>query len=223
MDPRPAATVILARPAPRGGAGGWSPEPKDAVDPRASTPPTDRAVEVLALRRAGTAAFLPGFVVFPGGAIDRADDELAARLFGDPHEAARACALRELYEEAGVLLTSSGPVSRPPDGPMSSMRFDPPTPAALPEVARWVAPESLEVRFDARFYATGAPEDLEPTPDGSEIEAAWWARPLDLLEAATRGDAPLMWPTRVTLEALGRCTTVADVLSLRVDQVPPPR
>ena len=197
MEPRPAATVVLARPS-RGG------------------------VEVLALMRSMGTRFLPGFVVFPGGVIDEEDEVLAARLFGDAAEAARACALRELYEEAGVLITSGGLERRAPAGELESLRFDPPPAGALVEIARWIAPEALAMRFDARFFAIEAPPRLEAVPDGAEIERAWWARPADLLEAAARGDGPLMWPTRVTVQALARCRSVDDVLSLRVEQVPPP-
>jgi 8-oxo-dGTP pyrophosphatase MutT (NUDIX family) len=194
MDPRPAATVIVARPANDG-------------------------VEVLALTRSAGSRFAPGFVVFPGGAIEPGDEGLAARLFGDPGEAARACALRELYEEAGVLLTAQGPEIREPGGPIDTIRFDPPAPDLLVEMSRWIAPEQLEKRFDARFFATGAPAGLQPQPDGTEISEARWVRPGDLLASAERGEATLMWPTYVTLRELQGCRSVADVLALRVEQV----
>ncbi|HEX2031228.1 MAG TPA: NUDIX domain-containing protein [Actinomycetota bacterium] len=197
MDPRPAATVIVARRAPEG-------------------------VEVLALRRAAESPFAPGFVVFPGGVVDPSDAGLAARLFGDPEELARACALRELYEEAGLLLTADGLIRRHPGRPLLEVAFDPPPASALVEVARWVAPEGLAVRFDARFFATAAPPGLEATPDGAEISRAWWARPADLLAGAEAGGDPLMWPTRVTLEALAACRSVAEVLALRMEQAPRP-
>jgi 8-oxo-dGTP pyrophosphatase MutT (NUDIX family) len=198
MEPRPAATVIVAR-------------------------PTEDGVEVLALRRASSSRFAPGFVVFPGGVMEEEDAALATRLFGDRQEAARACALRELYEEAGVLLTASGPVGMPTRPPLEELVFEPPRLQALAEVARWVAPDHLEVRFDARFYATGAPRDVEPVVDGMEIDRAWWAPPSEVLDAAERGDGPLMWPTFVTLGALASCGSVDDVLRLRVDEVSPPR
>jgi 8-oxo-dGTP pyrophosphatase MutT (NUDIX family) len=197
MEPRPAATVIVAR-------------------------SVNGDLEVLALRRADRSRFAPGFVVFPGGVIETEDQALAARLFGDPEEAPRACALRELYEEAGLLLTSGGPAARPPGPPIEVLAFEPPPVEALAEVARWVAPEFLEVRFDARFFASAAPPGLEPVADGTEIDRAWWAKPEDLLAEARTGEAPLMWPTLVTLGALTECRTVQDVLDLRIDQVPRP-
>lgn len=176
---------------------------------------------MLALRRSPASPFAPGFVVFPGGVVEPADEALAARLFGDPAESARACALRELYEEAGLLLTAEGMVSGS-RRPLVELSFEPPSADALVEMARWVAPEALEVRFDARFFATGAPSGLEPVADGVEIERAWWGRPDEVLAEARRGDASLMWPTLVTLEELAGCRTVAEVLSLWVEQVPRP-
>lgn len=197
MDPRPAATVILAREGARG-------------------------VEVLVLTRGEDSRFLPGFVVFPGGTIDSSDAGLAERLFGDRSEDARACALRELHEETGILLTASGPVARPSGEPLEQVEFEPLPTAELPEVARWVAPEFLETRFDARFFAAAAPPGIEPVPDGSEIADARWASPAGLLEAAGRGDLELMWPTFVTMRALAGCRRVEDVLALHVEQIPSP-
>ena len=175
MEPRPAATLVLARRA-------------------------DPGVEVLTLTRGRGTTFAPGFTVFPGGTLDREDATLAERLFGDPAEAARACALRELAEETGIRL----------DGALA---------ADLPEIARWIAPEFLEMRFDARFFAAAAPGGAEPAPDGSEIADAAWRRPEDVLAAAERGAATLMWPTLITLRALARCETVEEVLALKVEQI----
>jgi 8-oxo-dGTP pyrophosphatase MutT (NUDIX family) len=198
MEPKPAATVIVARSEGDG-------------------------VQVLALRRSETTRFLPGHVVFPGGAIEAGDRALAGRLFGDPSEVARACAVRELYEEAGLLLTADGPVARRPEAAIEALRFDPPASGVLVEVSRWVAPEFFETRYDARFFATVAPPGLRVTPDGGEIVEAWWARPADILEAANRGGASIIWPTLVTLNALARCRSVDDVLALRIEQVSPRR
>jgi 8-oxo-dGTP pyrophosphatase MutT (NUDIX family) len=198
MEPRPAATVILARPDPSG-------------------------VQVLVLERGEGNRFAPGFAVFPGGAIEPADAELAASLFADPSESARACALRELHEEAGILLTSAGPVTHPHDGPLAAASFEPPSLEMLPEIARWIAPDFLEKRFDARFFAAAAPEGLRAVADRVEIAEARWVRPATVVEAWERGSTKLMWPTIVTLRALAGCADVAEVLDLRVEQVPGPR
>lgn len=196
MEPIPAATVVVVRPG------------------------RDR-VETLMLRRAAASRFAPGFLVFPGGVIEDGDPALAERWFGDPAEGSRACALRELHEETGLLLTASGLEPHPRRGSTGDLAFEPPPASRLVEIARWVAPEFLEVRFDAAFYAVGAPPGLEPVPDGIEVDEAWWASPREVLESSRTGAAPLMWPTLVTLERLAACPTVDEVLALRIPQLVP--
>ncbi len=44
----------------------------------------------------------------------------------------------------------------------------------------------------------------------------------ELLDAARSGQTQLMWPTLKTLETLAECSSIEDVLSLRIEQVPPP-
>ena len=197
MEPRDAATVILARAA-------------------------EADVEVLVLTRSESSTFLPGFAVFPGGAIDPGDQALAARLFDDPTETARACAVRELYEEAGILLTRNGAMARTGEAPLDSMLFDPPPARRLVEIARWIAPEALETRFDARFFAVAVPGGIEPAADGAEVTAARWLTAQALLDAVARNEEEVMWPTLVMLQALAGCREVADVLALRVEQIPHP-
>lgn len=165
--------------------------------------PADGGVEVLVLTRAEHNTFLPGYTVFPGGAIDPADEDAAEGLFGDRGEAARACAVRELEEELSITL-------------------EPDLAGRMPEVARWVAPEFIEKRFDARFFAAPAP-DQEPVPDGTEAADARFVSPSELLAEVGAGRAEVFWPTLVMLQALADCGTVDDVLALRVEQIPDPR
>src|SRR5688572_6492751 len=163
--------------------------------------PGEGEVEVLVLRRGRGDPFLPGYTVFPGGALDPEDADLAERLFGDRSEAARACAIRELEEELGIRLESRDP-------------------GAFVEISRWVAPEFIKKRFDARFFAAPAPEDTEPSPDGIEAADARFVAPSQVLDEVERGEAELFWPTLVMFRALADCRTVDDVLALRVEQIP---
>lgn len=192
--PRPAATVVAAREGSRG-------------------------VEVLVLKRGWGSRFLPGYVVFPGGAIEPLDAELAARWFGSNAEAARACAVRELIEEAGLALTARGLAEGHGDDAVAAVTSAPPRADSLREISRWVAPEEVPVRFDARFFAVAAASGLDPRPDGAEAARAWWARPADVLEDFAAGRCDLYWPTMKTMEALAGCGSVDEVLSLHVQQV----
>lgn len=173
------------------------------------------------LRRSAVSRFAPGFLVFPGGMVEKRDGPLAERLFGDPGELARACAVRELYEETGLLLTASGLQLVQERPPLEERDLDPLARDAFVEIARWVAPESLEIRFDAVFFAAAAPRGLDAVPDGVEAEAASWVVPEDVLLESTRGDTPLMWPTLVTLERLASASGVEEVLAMRIEQLEP--
>lgn len=174
------------------------------------------------MRRSSKHRFLPGFVVFPGGAVDADDAARAERWFGDPGEASRAAAVRELAEEAGLLPTAGGLVTaaEAPDDP-ASFPGGPPARESLPQISHWIAPEEVPVRFDARFFGVEAPRDLDPRPDGGEAVHAWWARPFDLLEANMSGGCLLYWPTMKVLEGLERCGTVAEVLAADFPQIEP--
>lgn len=150
--PRPAASVVLLR---RGG--------KHA----------DRALEVLLLKRTESAKFMPGVWVFPGGAVDSADGEAEAGF--------RACALRELGEEAGISL---------------------PLEEELVLFSRWITPEVISRRFDAWFFLALAPAHTPPQPDGVETTEARWFEPAGALEAQAAGEIVLAFPTIKQLESL---------------------
>jgi len=150
--PRPAASVVLLR---RGG--------KHA----------DRALEVLLLKRSEQAKFMPNVWVFPGGAVDQADGEDEARF--------RACAVRELEEEAGIAL---------------------PTAEELVLFSRWITPEVVSRRFDAHFFLALAPAHTPPRADGVETTDAAWFEPASALEAQAAGELVLAFPTIRQLEAL---------------------
>jgi 8-oxo-dGTP pyrophosphatase MutT (NUDIX family) len=172
--------------------------------------------EVLVVRRSSASRFLPGYVVFPGGAVDMADAELAGSWFGSPDEAARAGAVRELAEEAGLVLTADGLVPADGDVPLAAAMASPPSATQLHELAHWVAPESVPVRFDARYFGVAASAALDPVADGHEAEEAWWASPLALLEGWAAERHKLYWPTYFTMSRLADRVSAADILALRI-------
>jgi 8-oxo-dGTP pyrophosphatase MutT (NUDIX family) len=148
---------------------------------------------VLMGRRHGGHDFMPGKWVFPGGRIDRADfrapyagdlrPEVAARLEKTCSPArARALALaaiRETFEEAGLLLAVAAP-SRPAAGPWRDFLAQGALPDldALDFVARAVTPPMAPKRFDARFFMAEADRliSLDRQGDCGELgEIAWFA------------------------------------------------
>jgi 8-oxo-dGTP pyrophosphatase MutT (NUDIX family) len=155
--PRPAASIVLLR---RGGKH------------------SQRALEVLLLKRSEEARFMPGVWVFPGGSLDPADGADEAGL--------RACALRELAEEAGIELEAG---------------------EELVPFTRWITPELIATRFDAWFFLALAPAHTPPQPDGVETTEARWFRPAEALEAQEAGEIVLSFPTQRQLGWLAEFRT----------------
>ncbi len=174
-EPRPAASVVLLR---RGG--------KHA----------DRALEVLLLKRSAEARFMPNVWVFPGGAVDDGDGEDEARF--------KACAVRELEEEAGIAL---------------------PTDEELVLFSRWITPEVVSRRFDAYFFLALAPAHTPPRADGVETTDAGWFEPANALEAQAAGELVLAFPTIKQLEELLPFSTSDEAIaahrSARIEPILP--
>jgi 8-oxo-dGTP pyrophosphatase MutT (NUDIX family) len=192
VDERPirrAASIVCARPGPDG-------------------------FEVLVVERSRESRFLPGYVAFPGGAVDEADVTRAERWFRDGEQAARAAAIRELLEETGVALTSSGLV---PAHGFVAIDDDPPSTDQLSPLCHWIAPPEVPVRFDARYFTAAVGRDAAVTPDAQEVVDAWWVSPRALLDGWSAGERKLYWPTWLTVTELAGCATVADVLALRFE------
>ncbi len=178
--------------------------------------PSGGGPEILVLERSDGSRFLPGYVAFPGGAVDDSDAAMAERWFGDRGEAARAAAIRELVEEVGLVVTPEG-LATVGDDVVEELKSRPPLVRQLPEIAHWIAPNDVPVRFDARFFAVAGGKDVKPSPDGVEASAAWWTSASVLLQEWAGGGRKLYWPTWFTVTCLATCATVADVLALRID------
>jgi 8-oxo-dGTP pyrophosphatase MutT (NUDIX family) len=161
-----------------------------------------RGVEVLLVRRSPAASFMPGVWVFPGGVIE-ADDAVApgvgrdAAVADDEELAHRACAVRELLEEAGIEL---------------------PADADLRPWSRWITPEVVPVRFDTRFYVALAPPHSPPRPDGAETTEAAWISPREALDRHGDGELSLVFPTIKHLESLLRYASAEEVLAAAGDR-----
>lgn len=218
--PRPAATVVLCR-----------------------ERFTDGAIEVLLLRRHDNLPFMGGAHVFPGGRVEDSDDrteastqapDAAARVQRELAHAApsridrqyRIAAIRELIEEAGVLLARGARGAADvasaqrvraalADGTgffdalaAEDLRADV---GALVPVAHWVTPAGERRRYDTRFYLAEMPEGQHAAHDGVEATAAAWMRPVDAVAQAYAGTLRLPPPTWITLDALSAHDSLASL------------
>jgi 8-oxo-dGTP pyrophosphatase MutT (NUDIX family) len=225
--PRDAATVILLRQAPD--------------------------VEAFLLRRTDALEFAPGACVFPGGSVDQRDSdgqlgwagrspvEFAGWL-NTSAERARAlvcAAVRETFEESGVLLAGPSPTELVQDSETLALdrrallegscslaellgrrglvlRAD-----LLTPWARWVTPEFSPRRFDTWFFASPMPPGQVTAVTGgpehqpAESVSGSWLKPSEALEAARAGQITLLPPTAVTLAELAGHQDVAGILAQR--------
>lgn len=216
VEPRPAATVVLLR----DGAAG---------------------LETLLTLRPPTMAFAGAMYVYPGGAVDAADrdptlearsevsaEAAAAALGGDlAADVALAmfmAAIRELFEEAGVLLADTSASSAAIAAARSALvrgESDLAAVAAdlglrlrtdlLVPLSRWVTPPMLPRRFDVRFFAAMLPEGVEPTFEGGEVVEHDWFRPADALAAMAEGRLPMWLPTSSTLQQLEYARSIEEI------------
>ena len=220
--PRTAATVMLVR----DGASG---------------------VEVFMVRRVASMAFAPSVWVFPGGGVDPRDDaadlpwagpsaaEWAQRLGCDEGLARSlvAAAVREVFEECGVLL--AGPHADSVVADLRDPEWDVERAALLSREqslaemllrrglvlrsdllaikAHWVTPEFEPRRYDTWFFAALVPEGQIPDDDTSEADVAEWVVPAALLGECAAGSAGMLPPTVVTVESVGEATSAAAFLA----------
>lgn len=191
-------------------------------------------VEVFLLRRVSQMAFAPSTLVFPGGGVDPRDGEPDlpwagpspaewARRLGCPEDEARmsvAAAVREVFEECGVLLasaTADGPLADVSAEKWRGIRDDLAghrrslTSVLLDEglrmrtdlivaKAHWLTPVFEPKRFDTWFFAAVMPGHQVADGHTSEADHAAWFAPAALLEAYAAGEAVMLPPTVVCVE-----------------------
>jgi 8-oxo-dGTP pyrophosphatase MutT (NUDIX family) len=229
-QPRPAAGVILAR-------------------------DTDAGPEVLLVRRRADVRFAAGAHVFPGGTLDEEDSDPQWRgLLDEPPPEAIAgasgpdepseltfvvAALRETFEETGVLL-ARGPI--PESAELAAQR------AALVAqerrfvdivrdwglrlaadrlvlCARWVTPEALSRRYDARFFLEEVPAEVEVFPEKGELVEHLWIAPSEALERYFDFRLRMLYPTAKTLSWLEQGSSVAEwrqrFLGMKIEAILP--
>ncbi len=214
---RPASTVVLLRP--------------------------KRPFEVFLVRRSDSIAFMGGAHVFPGGRVDATDHvhDIGSTSDGMTAAAARmpdvspdvaiahhVAALRELFEEAGVLLAR--PLNAALVARLVACRRDllagkttfaeviraEHVRLALDELAyfaHWVTPEIETRRFDTRFFIARAPEGQTPVHDDGETSHSEWLAPFAAIEQCRRGRISLPPPTWTTLSMLAKFDSIDEVLS----------
>ncbi len=223
VTPRDAATVVLLRDGPRG-------------------------VQAYLLRRHRGMAFAGGRYAFPGGGVDGRDEDAQIGWIGPPAEQwarrlscdeplARAlvcAAVRETFEEAGVLLAGPSPDTVVADTTGDDweqerhalvdrdlgfaeflqqrgllLRTD-----LLAAWAHWITPEFEPARFDTRFFVAVLPQGQRTRDVSGEADAVAWMRPADAVAAVDDASIRMLPPTYATMREMATLRTPGEALEM---------
>ncbi|MEM1147226.1 MAG: NUDIX hydrolase [Pseudomonadota bacterium] len=216
-EPRLSATILLLRDAPQ--------------------------LQVLMVKRHYEIDFASGALVFPGGKANEEDSDPDWADFTDGDfagatQAARIAAVREAFEEAGILLARSasargpgaplvgqdissaldpmrGPVDRREQSFLALIRDHGLVLAldALVHFGHWITPTMMPKRFDTHFYLAATPSDQVAVQDGRETTEAVWLGPQEALDMEAADSATIIFPTRMNLGKLAETQDVAAALA----------
>lgn len=236
VEPRLASAVILLR----------------AID-------SGQGIEVFMVRRVIQSDFMPDVYVFPGGSVSKDDDaaELeqgvcapVARSQADPEDRTmlgkglRAAAIRELFEEAGILLAySTGEILsinhknvahfgayrqafHQRRGSLVTMAHAENLMLATDHLgyyAHWITPEGMPKRFDTHFFLTTAPAAQQAVHDQLETSDGIWIAPAEALARFERNEFPLVFATIYQLRELSAFSSVKEALESTATQYVPTR
>jgi 8-oxo-dGTP pyrophosphatase MutT (NUDIX family) len=219
MEPtaRPAATILLLRDGTEG-------------------------IEVFMVVRHHAIDFAGGALVFPGGRVEEADQEFAANGCPNPDRldadalAFRIAAIRETFEECGVLLArpcgsneliDAETLKRLEDQHRAALNagsigFDAvlgseglePAPDLLVHFAHWITPAYQPKRYDTHFFLVAAPPEHLAVHDGWEAVESIWITPAQALADAEAGRFKLVFATAKNLEKLGRSASVREAMQV---------
>ena len=206
-----------------------------------------QGLEVFMVVRHHQIDFASGALVFPGGKTESNDYDPALAAFVDgahpdpDHCATQIAAIREAFEECGILLAREAGSEALVDGTRlaelelyrdrlhkgqisitefvqrEGLRLACDT---LVPFAHWITPENLPKRFDTHFFLAAAPADHLAIHDGHESVDSVWIRPADAMTGAEDGRYTIIFPTLRNVAKLGNSASTADAIAAaRTDNI----
>ncbi|MEU6319834.1 NUDIX hydrolase [Streptomyces sp. NPDC047009] len=213
---------------------------------------TDGFPAVHMLRRRASMAFAGGAYAYPGGGVDPRDHDRTIRWAGPTRawwadrlgvdetsaQAIVCAAVRETYEEAGVLLAGPTPETVVGDTTGTDWEADRASLVArdlsfaefldrrglvlrsdlLGAWTRWITPEFEPRRYDTWFFVAALPEGQRTRNASTEADRTVWIRPSEAAAAYDKGELLMMPPTVATLRQLVPYATAADALRAAPDR-----
>ena len=194
--------------------------------------------EVLMVKRHHQIDFASGALVFPGGKSHAGDHDaawaehvLGWEAYDAEQRGLRIAAIREVFEEAGILLAKRRN-GEPIGGEACPMEVRKAVDAGtthfldvvrdleasldlsmLTTFARWITPPLTPKRFDTWFYVVKAPDDQLAACDGRETVDAEWIPPSEALRLAEAGQRKVIFPTRMNLKLLAEAAHAQDAVA----------
>lgn len=195
-----------------------------------------RELETFWVRRSEAVSFMPEFDAFIGGSTEPADFELPlAGAADDAGRMLRACAIREAFEEAGVLVALD-PAGAPAADPATlagaraellaggasfaalaarhgwRFRAD-----ALAAAGRWQTPPFATTRFDTQYFLARVPDGQQASVHAGELASGDWITPAEAIARWKHGDATFAAPILHTLLGIA---AGEDGLAARLEAAP---
>ena len=198
-------------------------------------------IEVFMVVRHHQIDFASGALVFPGGKVDTKDIDPNIRDFiipdkdyADEELSFRIAAIRESYEESGVLFANykedenlinnekleelhrwrdkfnNNETSMQEFAKKENLKFS--TESLIP-FAHWITPDLMPKRFDTRFYLAAVPDGHQGIHDGNESVDSLWISPKQAIKDCLSEKRTIIFPTRMNLEKLRNSKTVEEALS----------
>jgi len=209
---RPSSTVVLAR-------------------------ASARAPELFMVLRHAESSFGDAWA-FPGGVVD--DDDAAVHQYCSGISITEAdtllgvkanglelysAAIRELFEESGVLLADTDELAEDPGTVRDALNAGAESWAdfvarnrlalrcdKLHYFSHWVTPQAISRRYSTRFFLAEMPVGQDAAHCGGELTDCRWVGAHDMLEAGRAGDVELHFPTIKTLELIARYKTLEELV-----------
>jgi len=175
---------------------------------------------------------------FPGGVVDPEDNAVHDQCVGISATTANgnlgvkedgldyySAAIRELYEESGVLLADHYSVAEGLDAARDALNDGSDNWADFVKrnqlelrcdhvyyFSHWITPTQMQKRYSTRFFVAAMPEDQVASHCGGELTDSRWMTAHDALEAGRAGDIELHFPTVKNLESIARHKTFDELM-----------
>jgi 8-oxo-dGTP pyrophosphatase MutT (NUDIX family) len=185
-------------------------------------------LEVFMVARHRQIDFASGALVFPGGRVEPEDERLGGDAYDLRERALRVGAIRETFEECGVLIARARGEGAWLDAARTSAIAARASGVSFGELvarenlelglealipfAHWITPKSMPKRFDTAFYIVEAPPGQIARHDGSESVDSVWISPRRAIEDAAKGVFTIVPATRLNLQMLAESADVAGAL-----------